>query len=163
MPLSVILIIAVLAMAALAALLNRLGYSERAKLTDVTQARILFEKEHPGSEVDQAILSSDGLTALLMLRGDAHSLGLIQSLGDEFLTRILSAGQIARVDKGPDNTLNITFDDFTYPRARVHFGSTSGARGITSGASMYHQRLMQLVAGAQASQPSQAPPSEGLS
>ncbi len=148
MPLPAVLIIAIIAIAVLAVVLHKLGYTKRAKLADETQARDLFEKENPGSVVDEAALSRDGRTALLILRGEDHSLGLIQSIGDEFLTRILGAGQIARVDKKPGNTLNITFNDFTYPRARVQFRSPPGASGSASGISMYHQSIIRLIPGA---------------
>ena len=140
MPLYLILIIALTAMATLAALLHQLGYSKRATLTDTVQARELFEKENPESVVDRAVLSRDGLTALFILRGGGPSLGLIQSVGDDFLTRILSPGQITSVDKAPDNTLNIIFSDFTYPRAHVHLRTPSDV-------TLYHQCMNKLVTG----------------
>lgn len=125
MPLTLVLIIAVIAIAALALLLNRLGFSAPARLKDARTAHTFFEKETPDVRVDAVVLSGDGRTALLTLQGDDRRLGFIQCMGDGYMTRLLGPGDLVRVDKSPENVLSITFSDFTCPRAQVHIEPSS--------------------------------------
>lgn len=137
----VILVVAGIAVIVLAVHLT--GGSRNALLRDAAHARSRFAEDFPDAAVAGVHLCTSGEAAFLELRDGR--LGIVQSLGDRFLTRILRRAEILEVDPVDDVTFSVRFRDFTWPRAVFRFADSASARRIVTvlAAERVHESLNQ--------------------
>jgi hypothetical protein len=107
-------IISVAGVAAVIALTWAVGWGRAEKLASLDAAAARFRVDFPAAEVKGGALGKDGRAAVLDL-GDGF--GLVTVLGDEFVTRMLRAEDIAA--KSGENELVFTLPDPTLPRVRL--------------------------------------------
>jgi hypothetical protein len=87
------------------------GGSVKARLAGPDQARGRFAEDFPDEAVSAVHITSDAGTAFLELA--QGRVGIVQVLGDKFLTRIVAPKDIARIN-GAGSTVSIDLNDFTW-------------------------------------------------
>lgn len=90
------------------------GISKPAKLADSSEAKTEFLIDYADVGIKNTILTADKSAGFLML-DQKNTVGLVEAMGSEFLTRLLSVGDIAGLDLS-DGKLNVRFNDFTHKR-----------------------------------------------
>ncbi len=111
-----IIVIAPLGVAALIGLVYLFGGSKQASITTAGEALDRFRRDYPHWQDDQVLLSEDGQVALIPSAGD--QIGLVFSVGDTFVTRLLNREDIAAASDA-DAPAQIHFHDFSAPDIRV--------------------------------------------
>lgn len=123
MPLEVLVILVVVGIGGVVLLTRALGWARPAKFASAEDAKNHFSQDHPELTADEAWLSEDNLSALV-LHTD-KTLGLIFSFGDKYVTRRLTPEMIltVTVDDRADSILaKIALSDFTAPAVNMIFG-----------------------------------------
>lgn len=90
------------------------GISKPAKLADNAEAKTEFLMDYADASVKTTILTTDKSAGFLMLK-QKNTIGLVEAMGSEFLTRLLSPGDIAGLELS-EGKLNVRFNDFTHKR-----------------------------------------------
>lgn len=88
------------------------GVSKPAKLADQNAARAEFLKDYGDADINKTFLTSDNRAGFLML-SQKNTLGLVEAMGSQFLTRFLAPGDVAGVKLSGD-LLEVRFNDFTH-------------------------------------------------
>ncbi|MBL4891941.1 MAG: hypothetical protein JKX91_08975 [Rhizobiaceae bacterium] len=88
------------------------GISKPAKLTGDAEAKSEFLLDYGSERVKSAILTADKSAGFLIL-DQKNTVGLVEAMGSEFLTRLLSRGDITGLELSEDK-LNVWFNDFTH-------------------------------------------------
>ncbi|MBZ9738306.1 MULTISPECIES: hypothetical protein [unclassified Mesorhizobium] len=128
MSLPVLVAIVVLGIALSVAAVHFTGGSRKARLADAAQARERFAQDYPDEEVTAVRLTSDGQAAFLELgRG---RLGIVQVIGDCFLTRVVAPGDVAALTSDAANAITLRLADFTWKGGRFTFADAGDAKAV---------------------------------
>ena len=128
MSLPVLVAIVVLGIALSVAAVHFTGGSKTATLTDVDQALRRFAEDFPDEAVQAIRLTADAKTAFLDLgRG---RIGIVHSVGDCFLTRIVTADDTKVSSSDEGSTILMRLTDFTWKGGRFRFASATDAQGL---------------------------------
>ncbi|MER8409957.1 hypothetical protein NKH97_06660 [Mesorhizobium sp. M0870] len=104
------------------------GGSKTATLSSVDRAVSRFTEDFPDEIATVVRLTADAKTAFLDIgRG---RIGIVHSIGDRFLTRIVSPQNVAVLNAGDANTVSLRLADFTWKGGRFRFASSTDAQGV---------------------------------
>lgn len=104
------------------------GGSKTATLAGADQALSRFAEDFPDEVATVVRLTVDARTAFLDIgRG---RIGIVHSIGDCFLTRIVSLQDVAVLNAGDGNTVSLRLADFTWKGGRFRFASATDAQGL---------------------------------
>ncbi|WP_352629419.1 hypothetical protein [Mesorhizobium sp. M0227] len=104
------------------------GGSKAATLSSVDRAVSRFTEDFPDEIATVVRLTADAKTAFLDIgRG---RIGIVHSIGDRFLTRIVSPQNVAVLNAGDANTVSLRLADFTWKGGRFRFASSTDAQGV---------------------------------
>ena len=128
MSLPILVAIVVVGIALTVAAVHFTGGSKVSTIADAEHARQLFFADHPDARPGRVEMTVDRHSAFLELPGDR--IGIIQSFGDGFFTRIVSSGDIAQIRLREPATLSIRFRDFSWTGGHFTFAAESTARSL---------------------------------
>ncbi|WP_136616258.1 MULTISPECIES: hypothetical protein [Mesorhizobium] len=104
------------------------GGSRTATLADPDQAQSRFAEDFPDEMATRVRLTADARTAFLDIgRG---RIGIVHSIGDCFLTRIVTPQDVAGLNAEDVNTVSFRLADFTWKGGRFRFASAADAQGL---------------------------------
>lgn len=106
------------------------GGSRIATLAGADQALSRFADDFPDEKASALRLTADGRTAFLDL-GPARS-GIVHSVGDCFLTRIVTPHDIKAIDLDEDGAISLKLADFTWKGGRFAFADKADARAVAA-------------------------------
>ncbi|WP_246675377.1 hypothetical protein [Mesorhizobium sp. B2-3-4] len=120
--------IVVLGIALSVAAVHFTGGSRKARLADAQQARERFAQDYPDEDATAVRLTSDGQAAFLELgRG---RLGIVQAIGDCFLTRVVTSGDVAALTLETATAITLRIGDFTWKGGRFTFTDAADTRAV---------------------------------
>lgn len=128
MSLPILVAIVVVGIVLTVAAVHFTGGSKVSTIADVEHARQLFFADHPDARPGRVEITVDRHSAFLELPDGR--IGIIQSFGDGFFTRIVSSGDIARIKLREPATLSIRFRDFSWTGGHFTFAAESIARAL---------------------------------
>ena len=137
MSLPVLVVLVVVGIAAIVLAVHMTGGTRNATLADEAAARARFALDHPREQPAAVRMTRTGDAAFLEL--DRSRTGIVQSFGGHFLTRIVTAADVRRIDRPSAAELAIASRDFTWRGGRFAFASADDAERIA-------ERLMPAVA-----------------
>ncbi|GAG41228.1 unnamed protein product, partial [marine sediment metagenome] len=121
MPLEIFAIITPLGIALIVLIVRYSGLSKNSRLNDSQNAIDILLKDFAGEKVSgKAIVMKDHRAAFIEMDKTGH-LGLVEAVGDKFITRLLNPGEISSFVKQNENTLLVRFRDFTHPTGNYEF------------------------------------------
>ena len=128
MSLPVLVAIVALGIALSVAAVHFTGGSKTATLTDPDQALHRFAEDFPDEMVATVRLTADAKTAFLDLgRGRT---GIVHSIGDCFLTRIVMAADVSVSRSEETNTIQLRLTDFTWKGGLFRFANAGDAQAL---------------------------------
>ncbi|UVK52489.1 hypothetical protein DBIPINDM_005877 [Mesorhizobium sp. AR02] len=128
MSLPVLVAIVVLGIALSVAAVHFTGGSEAATLANSDQALRRFAEDFPDEVTGAIRLTADAKTAFLELgRG---RIGIVHSIGDCFLTRIVTAEDTKVSSADETNTILMRLTDFTWKGGRFRFANAGDAQAL---------------------------------
>ncbi len=128
MSLPLLVAIVALGIALSVAAVHFTGGSKTAALADADQALIRFAEDYPDEMAVTVRLTADAKTAFLDLgRG---RIGIVHSIGDCFLTRIVTADDTKVSNADEANTILLRLTDFTWKGGRFRFASAGDAQAL---------------------------------
>lgn len=128
MSLPVLVAIVALGIALSVAAVHFTGGSKTATLADRDQALRRFAEDFPDEMAGAIRLTADASTAFLDLgRG---RIGIVHSIGDCFLTRIVTADDTKVSGADEANTILMRLTDFTWKGGRFRFASAGDAQAV---------------------------------
>ncbi len=128
MSLPVLVVLVVVGIAAIVLAVHLTGGTRNAALAGDSVARERFALDHPRERPIAIRMTMTGHAAFLELDGDRT--GIVQSFGSRFLTRILTAADVKRIDRASPTELDIASRDFTWRGGRYEFASAEDAGRI---------------------------------
>lgn len=90
------------------------GISKPARLASGAEAKAKFLLDYADIRIKNTILTADKSAGFFMLDQE-NTVGLVEAMGSEFLTRLLSKGDIASLELS-EGKLNVRYNDFTHKR-----------------------------------------------
>lgn len=121
MPLELFAILVPLGIALIVVVVKMSGLSKSAILNDQYHANSVFLKDFEGEEItSETLLTSNRNAALLQMRAE-NTLGLVEVIGDRFITRILNVGDVRSISNTQGDNLAVDYNDFTHPKANYSF------------------------------------------
>ncbi len=126
LPILVTLVVVGITAAVLAVHLT--GGSKLSIIRDAAHARDLFAADFPDEHTGEATLTSDRHSAFMTLPGGRTA--IVQSFGDGFFTRIVTAADIASISLRDPAIVSIRFRDFTWTGGHFHFDRPETARTV---------------------------------
>jgi len=130
MNLLVLVAMVVVGVSAIVLAVHMTGGSVRANIADAEAARLRFAVDHPDAGVERVVLTADRGTAFLAIEGGM--LGLVEAVGDRFLTRMLGAGDILSMVRRDEVTMDITAGDFTWRGGQYRFDAAAEADAVAA-------------------------------
>ncbi|WP_214470629.1 hypothetical protein [Mesorhizobium sp. dw_380] len=128
MSLPVLVAIVVLGIALSVAAVHFTGGSKTATLANPDQALSRFAEDFPDEMATAVRLTADARTAFLDVgRG---RIGIVNSIGACFLTRIVTAADVAVSHSDETNTILMRLMDFTWKGGRFRFASAADAQAL---------------------------------
>jgi hypothetical protein len=128
MSLPLLVAIVALGIALSVAAVHFTGGSKTATLTGADQAMSRFAEDFPDKIAAVVRLTTDARTAFLDIgRG---RIGIVHSIGDCFLTRIVTLQDVTVLNAGDVNTVSFRLADFTWNGGRFSFASAADAQGL---------------------------------
>lgn len=128
MSLPILVAIVVFGIALSVAAVHFTGGSKTATLIDAEHARGRFADDFPDELVASVRLTGDNRTAFLDLgRGRT---GIVHSVGDCFLTRMVTSGDIAALDSVDPSSISLRLADFTWKGGRFVFSDADDADAV---------------------------------
>ncbi|MFD2056648.1 hypothetical protein ACFSQT_27305 [Mesorhizobium calcicola] len=104
------------------------GGSKTATLTGADQALSRFADDFPDEVAATVRLTADARTAFLDIgRG---RVGIVHSVGDCFLTRIVTSQDVTALTGDDAGTVSFRLADFTWKGGRFSFASATDAQGL---------------------------------
>lgn len=125
MSLPVLVILVVVGIAAIVLAVHLTGGTRDAVLEDEAAARARFAVDHPRERPRQTRLTATGDAAFLEL--DRGRTGIVRSFGGHFLTRIVGASDVARLERAAAQSLVVVARDFTWRGGRFDFATPADA------------------------------------
>lgn len=130
MSLPLLVIIVTIGIAATVIAVHMTGGSKRAALENADEARQAFAADFPDETADTVVLTENGQSAFLPL-ADGR-IGIVQSFGDGFFTRIVSANDVAEIKLREPAIVSIRFKDFTWTGGHFSFAEPRVAQDVAS-------------------------------
>ncbi len=130
MPLEILGPLVVCGIAVMVAVVHLSGVSKTAKLRNFRTFSQAFLAKNPDSVVEKCMISTDGSAGFAILAGG--NAGLVEAMGDRFLIRQLSKGDVSSVIKPSQLELDVTYPDFTHNRRRYEFGDIETLQNVES-------------------------------
>ena len=128
MSLPVLVAIVALGIALSVAAVHFTGGSKTATLADPDQALSRFAEDYPDEMAATVRLTADAKTAFLDLgRG---RIGIVHSVGDCFLTRIVTADDTKVSSSDEGSTILMRLTDFTWKGGRFRFADAGDAQAL---------------------------------
>lgn len=128
MSLPVLVALVVFGIALSVAAVHFTGGTKTAALAGADQALSRFAEDFPDEVATKVRLTADGRTAFLDLgRGRT---GIVHSIGDCFLTRIVTAGDIVALDVDDGGAISLKLADFTWKGGRFVFADRTDAKTV---------------------------------
>jgi hypothetical protein len=128
MSLPLLVAIVALGIALSVAAVHFTGGSKTATLTGADQAMSRFAEDFPDEIATLVRLTADTKTAFLDIgRG---RIGIVHSIGDCFLTRIVTPQDVAVLNAEDGHTVLFRLADFTWKGGRFRFASAADAQGV---------------------------------
>ncbi|OBQ75013.1 hypothetical protein [Mesorhizobium erdmanii] len=136
MSLPILVAIVVLGIALSVTAVHFTGGSKTATLADPDQAVRRFAEDFPDEMVREIRLTADARPAFLELgRG---RIGIVHSIGDCFLTRIVTAADVSVSNAGDANTILMRLTDFTWKGGRFRFANAGDAQALLTALGPHH-------------------------
>ncbi|GAA2822646.1 hypothetical protein EDC40_105345 [Aminobacter aminovorans] len=130
MSLPVLVAMVVVGISAVVAAVHLSGGSAMARLTGTDQALQRFVADFPDVTARAVVLTEDSGTAFLLL--DSGSVGIVRGIGDKFLTRVVTAADVADVITRDDRIISLRLRDFTWKGGDFRFVDAEAADAITA-------------------------------
>ncbi|UVK45743.1 hypothetical protein BPNPMPFG_001306 [Mesorhizobium sp. AR07] len=128
MSLPLLVAIVALGIALSVASVHLTGGSKTATLTGTDQAISRFAEDFPDEIATMVRLTADARTAFLDI--ERGRVGIVHSIGDCFLTRIVISRDIMALAGDDANTVSFRLADFTWKGGRFRFASAADAQGV---------------------------------
>ena len=106
------------------------GGTKTATLADADQALSRFAEDFPDELVATVRLTADARTAFLDL-GPAR-IGIVHSVGDCFLTRIVTPHDVLALDVDEAGAIALRLADFTWTGGRFAFADKADAKAVAA-------------------------------
>jgi hypothetical protein len=136
MSLPLLVAIVALGIALSVAAVHFTGGSKTATLTGTDQALSRFAEDFPDEVAATVRLTADASTAFLDIgRG---RIGIVHSVGDCFLTRIVTHRDVAALAADDAKTVSFRLADFTWKGGRFSFASAADAQGLLNALEPHH-------------------------
>jgi len=129
MSLPVLVVLVVLGIALSVAAVHFTGGTTTATLAGADQALARFAEDFPDERPRAVRLTADNHAAFLKL--GPRRCGIVQSIGDCFLTRIVTPHDILALAKEA-NVVSLRLDDFTWKGGRFVFADEAEALGVAA-------------------------------
>jgi len=142
LPVLVALVVVGIALSVLA--VHFTGGSKIATLAGADQALSRFADDFPDEKVAAVRLTADGRTAFLDL-GPART-GIVHSVGDCFLTRIVTPHDIRALDVDEAGVISLKLADFTWKGGRFAFADSADAKVIAAALRPHNPNLAREAA-----------------
>ena len=130
MSLSVLVALVVIGIALSVAAVHFTGGTTTATLAGADQALQRFAEDFPDERAAAVRLTADRRTAFLEL--DCGRTGIVHSIGDCFLTRIVTAPDILTLDVDDAGTISLRLADFTWKGGRFAFADSADAKAVAA-------------------------------
>lgn len=130
MSLTVLVALVVIGISLVVAAVHFTGGGKLASIDDADDARTIFARDFPDEEPADIMLTADRCSAFLVLPG--ARIGMVQSFGDGFFTRIASAKDVAAINLRERRSVSIRFRDFTWTGGNFLFGEEGPAGRIAA-------------------------------
>lgn len=128
MSLPILVALVVIGITAAVVAVHFTGGSKVSTIRDADHARDLFAADFPDEHTGEATLTTDRHSAFMSLAN--NRIAIVQSFGDGFFTRTVSASDVASVRLRDPATISIRFRDFTWTGGHFHFDHAETARAI---------------------------------
>ncbi|CAN7572554.1 hypothetical protein [Mesorhizobium caraganae] len=128
LPVLVALVVVGIALSVLA--VHFTGGSKIATLAGADQALSRFADDFPDEKVSAVRLTADARTAFLDI-GEG-CMGIVHSVGDCFLTRIVTPHDIQALNVDEAGAIALTLADFTWKGGRFAFADKADARAVAA-------------------------------
>lgn len=128
MSLPILVAIVAVGIALTVAAVHFTGGGKTAEIAGADDARQIFLADFPDEQTGDVIVTTDRKSAFLTL--ERGRMGIVQSFGDGFFTRIASAKDIAAVSVREPGILTMRFRDFTWTGGHFHFADMGAARSV---------------------------------
>ena len=128
MSLTLLVAIVVVGIAAVVIAVHMTGGSRTATLADAAAARRRFAEDFPDIRARKVHLTSARNAAFLEL--DAGKVGMVQSFGGKYLTRLVAAGDLASTPKAEGNATLVRLRDFTWKGGAFEFETEAQAEAV---------------------------------
>lgn len=115
---------------AIVAAIHFTGGTRRARLDGAEQAAERFREDFPEEQVGEVRLTASGDAAFLELGGGR--LGLVQSFGDRFLTRVIAPADVVACHRIGDATVSLRLGDFTLSGGIYAFADPRDAEAVAA-------------------------------
>lgn len=109
-------------------LVHLTGGSQRARLDGEVAARARFGVDFPDPGIEAVHLTAASDAAFLAL--DDGRVGIVQAIGDRFLTRVVAAHDLAGTPRVAGTTLMLRLKDFTWPGGTFTFADEEAAGAV---------------------------------
>jgi len=126
--LPILVAIVVVGIALTVAAVHFTGGSKVSAIADASHVRQLFFADFPDAQPGRVEITVDRHSAFLELPGG--QVGIVQSFGDGFFTRIVSAGDIAQIRLREPATVSIRFRDFSWTGGHFTFAAAGIAKAV---------------------------------
>jgi len=130
MSLPVLVILVVVGIAAIVLAVHLTGGTRTAVIEDEASAKARFAVDHPREQPAGVRLTLSRDAAFLDL--DGGRTGIVRSFGGHFLTRIVGAADVVRLERAAAATLVIVPRDFTWRGGRFDFASVADADAVAA-------------------------------
>ena len=130
MPLEIFAIIVPLGIAFIVLVVKYSGLSKAALIADKSQAISTFENDYGGEpHKNNVVIASDERAGFIELKKPG-ALGLVEAIGDRYLTRVLVARDIRQIDRSHGQEISIRFNDFTHKKGCYQFDDEAKAKRV---------------------------------
>ncbi|KUM27868.1 hypothetical protein AU467_14475 [Mesorhizobium loti] len=136
MSLPVLVVLVVFGIALSVAAVHFTGGTTTATLSGADQALARFAEDFPDEKPGAVRLTSDRHAAFLDL--GPRRCGIIQSIGDCFLTRIVTPRDVLFLSR-EENVVSLKMDDFTWKGGRFVFIDEADALGVAAALQRHDQ------------------------
>lgn len=123
-----LVIIVVIGIAAVVGSVHFSGGTITAKIENDKTALDRFADDFPEERVARTVLSADHQTAFLFL--GSGLIGIVHSIGDRYLTRLLTAGEIKSAERTQKQGVSIILRDVTWRGGEFEFQNADDANAL---------------------------------